>query len=265
MRYLKRYESYSDSPKVEIFANQVGPVMLTAATPTDDGFMLETSEGEFFINSMTYTDIKFDDGKLTKPKPGYTYVFEVDKDTITNVALATCDLVIFYEDTIALEKLAREHFPEDTGIHIDMREVWIERYKNSSDYKLQVLSIKRKNNPFMGLCANPGGFIDEGEQPLDAAGRELMEETGVYMPVDKLKFVGRFDKLNRDPRMKICVSYAFACILTEKPKATAQDDAADVTWLNVNVNDLKITDDSGTEVKMAFDHYDVIKKALASI
>ncbi len=32
-----------------------------------------------------------------------------------------------------LEILAREHFPEDTGIHIAMREVWIERYINNTN------------------------------------------------------------------------------------------------------------------------------------
>ena len=32
-----------------------------------------------------------------------------------------------------LEILAREHFPEDTGMHIAMREVWIERYINNTN------------------------------------------------------------------------------------------------------------------------------------
>lgn len=240
MKYLKTYESYesySENPNIEIFKNQLGPVLLIDAKPAqssgrDNGYLLETSAGDFFMNSFTYADMKCGDGVLLNPRPGYTYVFEIDKDSITNVALATCDLVILYED-------------------ID---------------KLELLSIKRKNNPFKGHWANPGGFIDEGEQPIDAAVRELYEETGVSLASNELKFVGIFDKENRDPRMKICVTYAFVCVLTNKPEAKAQDDADDCTWLKIdNSGDFRILDENDNVVDMAFDHYDVVKTAVQSI
>ena len=39
--------------------------------------------------------------------------------------------------------------------------------------------IRRKNDPFKGFLAFPGGFIDEGEDPKDACLRELKEECGI--------------------------------------------------------------------------------------
>ena len=70
-----------------------------------------------------------------------------------------------------------------------------------------VLLIKRKNDPFAGQWAFPGGFIDEGEDPADAAARELEEETGLTgIALKPFRFYGQ---PNRDPRFH-CISCVFA-------------------------------------------------------
>lgn len=159
--------------------------------------------------------------KLTK---GYTYLLRInDNNQIIETGMSCVDLVVL------------------------VRSGW--------GYK--VLSIKRGKEPFKGMWANPGGNIDEGEKPIDAAVRELEEETGLKFPKEDFEYVGAFDKPWRDPRNQNCVSHAFKIILNECPIVTAGDDATECTWNEVDHNgDMKI--------KMAFDHNEVIKKAVTT-
>ena len=64
---------------------------------------------------------------------------------------------------------------------------------------LSVLLIRRGRPPFRGQWALPGGFVDEGERVIDAARRELLEETGIAWDEDLLQ-VGTFGDPGRDPR-----------------------------------------------------------------
>jgi bifunctional NMN adenylyltransferase/nudix hydrolase len=100
-----------------------------------------------------------------------------------------------------------------------------------------VLVIKRGMNPGKGLFALPGGFVNQDEFVEDAAIRELREETGKWMSVEKLrerienKHV--FDHPKRDPRGR-CITHAFLFKLNDKgplPLVKAEDDAAEALWM----------------------------------
>ena len=52
----------------------------------------------------------------------------------------------------------------------------------------RVLLARRAGEPFRGYWDLPGGFLDEGEHPLDALTRELGEETG--LEVEPEDFIG---------------------------------------------------------------------------
>jgi ADP-ribose pyrophosphatase YjhB (NUDIX family) len=51
----------------------------------------------------------------------------------------------------------------------------------------RVLLARRAHEPFRGLWDAVGGFLDEGEHPLDGLRREVLEETGLgFEPVELL-------------------------------------------------------------------------------
>jgi len=52
----------------------------------------------------------------------------------------------------------------------------------------RVLLVRRAVEPFKGRWDTPGGFLEEGEHPLDGLRRELREETG--LEVEPLEFLG---------------------------------------------------------------------------
>lgn len=61
-----------------------------------------------------------------------------------------------------------------------------------------VLLIRRRNPPFAGAYALPGGFVDVGETVEEAVVREVREETGVETEIDRL--LGVYSDPARDPR-----------------------------------------------------------------
>lgn len=64
--------------------------------------------------------------------------------------------------------------------------------------KDEILLIQRKNNPFQGMFALPGGFVEYNEKTEDACVREIKEETNLDVEIKDL--VGVYSDPNRDPR-----------------------------------------------------------------
>jgi len=97
------------------------------------------------------------------------------------------------------------------------------------DAQLEVLLIKRGNEPFKGMWAMPGGFVEMGEELDAAVARELEEETGVSgVPLEQFH---TFGAVHRDPRGRvITVAYlGVADWRTCRPRGG--DDATDADWL----------------------------------
>lgn len=55
-----------------------------------------------------------------------------------------------------------------------------------------------KNPIFRGRWTAPGGHIEHGESPLQGAQREMLEETGILIPLEDLRLVLEF-QCNCDP------------------------------------------------------------------
>jgi len=61
----------------------------------------------------------------------------------------------------------------------------------------QVLLVRRKFEPFKGLWTMPAGFIEYGEEVEETAVRELEEETGLVIEIDRTYAV---ESCRDDPR-----------------------------------------------------------------
>ena len=65
-------------------------------------------------------------------------------------------------------------------------------------FKNGIVLIRRKNPPYEGRYALPGGFVEVGEMTEDASKREAKEETG--LDIELICLVGVYSDLGRDPR-----------------------------------------------------------------
>ncbi|MFV0484169.1 MAG: NUDIX domain-containing protein [Bacteroidales bacterium] len=110
----------------------------------------------------------------------------------------------------------------------------------------KVLLIKRLREPFKEKWAIPGGFVDFEEAVVDAAARELKEETSIEVAPDELIFFKLADKKGRDPR-GWTVTGVYSCEIPNTIEAVAADDAADAAWF-----------DFDNLPEMAFDHNEIL-------
>jgi len=123
-----------------------------------------------------------------------------------------------------------------------------------------ILLVKRKFNPGKGQMALPGGFVKQEERLIDAALRELKEETGIIVGRSILKehLDGNrvFDYPERSLRGRT-ITHAFCIRLPYKelPTIRSGSDADQVRW--VPVADAMRIEDQYFE-----DHYSIIMNFL---
>ena len=108
----------------------------------------------------------------------------------------------------------------------------------------KLVAVRRKNEPYRGMPALPGGFVELGETTKEAVVREVLEETGLETRVVRL--VGVFSDPKRDPRGHV-VSIAYALDETGG-RLQAGSDAAEVLLL-----------DPQADHAMAFDHATIVR------
>lgn len=130
------------------------------------------------------------------------------------------------------------------------------------DNALQVLLIQRRDPPFKGCWAFPGGFVNvtggrtkQGETLEKAALRELREETGLKGNI-YLEQLYTFGRPGRDPRGRV-ISVAYYALISAHLGANikAGDDASDARWWDVN----------SLDEKLAFDHDVILETAVLRI
>lgn len=114
----------------------------------------------------------------------------------------------------------------------------------------ELLLIRRKNDPFKGKWALPGGFVNYGETVEAAVMRELEEETGLNTEITS--FFGVYSDPDRDPRGHM-ISIVFE-LEARSGQPKGGDDAAEARFFNIDMLP-----------ELAFDHDKIIHDYLSEV
>jgi 8-oxo-dGTP diphosphatase len=117
------------------------------------------------------------------------------------------------------------------------------------DLRVQVLLIARKEKPYQGQWALPGGFVRIHEDLPEAALRELAEETGVRDVY--LEQVGAVGTPDRDTRERVITIVYVGLVAGGQHTLEPSGDATDARWFDLN-----------RLPTLAFDHAELLQMAL---
>lgn len=134
-----------------------------------------------------------------------------------------------------------------------------------------VLLIRRKHAPFKGALALPGGHVNPTETAATASIRELLEETGIKVPLKVLRgslFCEKlFDHPDRSMRARVStknartVTVAFGYKLDDSvdlPRVKASDDAVDARWFTFD-------EVANLRDQLMEDHADIIEYMISRV
>lgn len=116
-------------------------------------------------------------------------------------------------------------------------------------YNKNIVLIQRKNPPFKGRYALPGGFVEYGETTESALKREVKEETGLNAEI--IGLVGVYSDPNRDPRGHV-ISICYLALGGGDFKADTDAESVSLFFID-NIPEL------------AFDHNQMINDAKEEI
>jgi len=97
-----------------------------------------------------------------------------------------------------------------------------------------VLLVRRGQEPSKGLWSVPGGLVELGENIEDAARREVTEETGINIKIERLLDVA--DNIVRDAQGKIRFHYVLIDFLAHPLTSSvkAKSDVSEAMWVKLN-------------------------------
>lgn len=116
------------------------------------------------------------------------------------------------------------------------------------DDKLKLLLVRRRSDPYKGMWALPGGYVETDEDLDDSAMRALEDSTGVAgVYLEQLYTFGAPD---RDPRERVISVAYYALVPSEKLQLRTASDSEAIGWFALNELE-----------PLAFDHNEMVQVA----
>ena len=161
------------------------------------------------------------------------------------------------------------NFPPHFHVAVDVVALTIKR-------NLLQVAVVRRNDPISCIMdkrtgvvseasrkptdyALPGGLVRwENENLIDAARRELAEETGIELSPDDLVQIGAYGDVGRDPRSGRTISVAFVAFNAEFSTPFAGSDAASAQFMDV-------VEVLAEPTRLEFDHSRIIREAITRV
>lgn len=114
---------------------------------------------------------------------------------------------------------------------------------------LKILLIERGIEPYKGMWALPGGFLDMNEDAETCARRKLQQETCLENIFMEQLFT--FSSVDRDPRYRVISIAYYALVKLSDYEAKAGTDTTSIKWFPLS------------EIpELAFDHKEIVKIAI---
>ncbi|NVK34769.1 MAG: NUDIX hydrolase [Rhodobacteraceae bacterium] len=116
-----------------------------------------------------------------------------------------------------------------------------------------IVLIKRGNAPFKGFWSLPGGMVHLGEPLIEAARRELLEETD--LSAKNIVHFETFDSIQRNDEGLVESHFVLCVFAGEYDTGTLEkgDDAIDAIWLpNQSIETLQTTPGTSERVARLF-------------
>jgi ADP-ribose pyrophosphatase YjhB (NUDIX family) len=126
----------------------------------------------------------------------------------------------------------------------------------------KLLLIKRAAKPGQGRWSIPGGLVELGERVQDAVVREVKEECGLDIEVERL--VDVFDSITRDEKGRIQYQFVVVNFLAEIRGGTLKnaDDVLEAKWVPLDeVEQYNLTNSFRTFFQK---HYEKLKQLSSS-